>query len=147
MDESQIKLIGATLAKADKKLKTAKLLLKEQEYDDSASRAYYAAFHAAQAVLFSEGFEADSHYGLKMLFGLNFVKAGKIEVEYGKLLSNLKDDREEGDYDVVSFIDRETAEKAVKEAEKFVARMKIYLEKHIGEPTTGNTPPKKSPKT
>lgn len=91
------------------------------------SRCYYAAFHAAQAVLLTEGLKADTHHGLATLFGLHFVKTGKIEPTYGKLLTNLKDDRETGDYEVVSYVDQETANNALKEAEQFLNRMKDFL--------------------
>ena len=47
----------------------------------------------------------------------------------GKHLANLKDDRESGDYEVFSFIDKETAETAVKEAKEFISAGKKYLEK------------------
>lgn len=75
----------------------------------TVSRAYYAAFHAAQAALLSEGQEANSHKGVVTLFGLFMIKTGKIDKHCGKLLANLKDDREKSDYEVLSFVDAETA--------------------------------------
>lgn len=91
------------------------------------SRCYYAAYHAAQAVLLTEGLNAKTHTGLITLFALHFVKTGKIEPRFGRLLSNLKDDRDEGDYEVVSYLDKETAENALREAGEFVLRIKDYL--------------------
>jgi len=63
------------------------------------------------------------------LFGLLFVKTGKFSRNLGKNLANLKDDRESGDYEVSSFIDKETAEIAVKEAAEFLSEGKKYLKK------------------
>lgn len=131
MDKGTGNLITAYLEKAKEKLKTALSLLNDGAYDDAVSRAYYAAFHAATAVLQTEGLEADTHRGLLNLFGLHFVKPGKIEKKYGKFLANLKDDRETGDYEAFSTIDRETAETAVKEATEFVAEIERYLKANL----------------
>jgi len=38
-----------------------------------------------------------------MLFGMLLVKTGKFEKKWGKFLANLKDDREAGDYDALSY--------------------------------------------
>lgn len=120
-------LIKGYLEKAKEKLRTAKALMDDAAFDDVASRAYYAAFHAASAVLLTEGLSSDTHRGLLNLFGLHFVKTGKIEKIYGRYLSNLKDDRETGDYEIFSTIDRPIAEKALKEAEEFVGAIENYL--------------------
>lgn len=131
MDKRTEELIKGYIAKAEEKLVTAKNLLRDGAYDDAVSRAYYSAFHAASAVLLSEGLVADTHSGLVNLFGLHFIKSGKFDKKLGKYLSNLKEDRESGDYEIFSAIDQEEAEVAVKEAEVFVGEMKKYL-KTIG---------------
>ena len=118
------------MAKAQEKLAVAQELAKRQHYDDAVSRAYYAAFHAAQAALISEGHEADTHKGVVTLFGLFLVKSGKFDKRYGKVLANLKDDRELGDYEALSFIDEETAKRAVAEAEMFYKAVERYLKKN-----------------
>lgn len=41
--------------------------------------------------------------------------------------ANLKDDRESGDYEVFSYIDKETAEAAITEAKEFLKETKRYL--------------------
>jgi uncharacterized protein (UPF0332 family) len=64
------------------------------QYDDVVSRAYYSAYHAAQALLKTEGLEADSHQGVAHLFGLHFAKTGKVPRKLGRYPTNPKDDRE-----------------------------------------------------
>ncbi len=61
------------------------------------------------------------------LFGLWLVKTGKLDKKWGKLLSNLKDDREAGDYDALSYLDEATARRAVQEADEFVATIERYV--------------------
>lgn len=123
MDEKTVILVKGYLDKAQNKLGVAEKLLDSKAYDDAVSRAYYAAFHAAQAMLLIEGLSADTHHGVVTLFGLHFVKTGKIDKKFGRYLANLKDDRENGDYEIFSTIDEELARKAVKEAREFVAEI------------------------
>jgi len=77
MEPNVREMILGQIAKADEKLSAAKSLLKEGFLDDAISRAYYAIFHAASAVLFSERINAESHSALKDMFGLHFVKTGQ----------------------------------------------------------------------
>lgn len=131
MDEKIQELLKGYLAKAKEKLEAGEALLKIKKYDDAVSRAYYAAFHAAQAILLSDGLSANTHQGVVNLFGLHFVKQGKIDHRFGKFLSNLKDDRENGDYEIYSAIDQESAEEAVREAQEFLKEMERYLKSFL----------------
>ena len=96
------------------------------------SRAYYAAFHAAQAALLAEGHQAETHRGLLTLFSLVLVKTGKFEKKWGKFLANLKDDRETGDYEALSYLDEQTACLALAEAEEFVEKIEEFLGQQSG---------------
>lgn len=127
MDKAQQELMRGYLAKARDKARVARELFAKGDWDDAVSRAYYAAFHAAQAALLTEGQRGDTHKGLVILFGLLLVKTGKFDKKWGKFLANLKDDREAGDYDALSYIDEETARRAVQEAEQFVAGVERYI--------------------
>ena len=127
MDKETEILLQGLLEKSQKKLQVAQKLLQEGDLDDAVSRAYYCVFHAAQAVLLTEGLSAGTHQGLVNLFGLHLVKTGKFEKRFGKYLANLKDDRENGDYEVYSAIDLETAECAVREATEFLKTTEEYL--------------------
>lgn len=55
----------------------------------TASRAYYAVFDAALALLFSAGIEARSHRGIGTLIGEHFVKPGQLSPELGRLLARM----------------------------------------------------------
>jgi uncharacterized protein (UPF0332 family) len=127
LDRAQQELIRGYMAKAREKARVARDLYAKGEWDDAISRAYYAAYHAAQAALLTEGQRADTHKGVVTLFGLLLVKTGKLDKRWGKLLSNLKDDREAGDYDALSYLDEETARRAVREADEFVAAVDRYI--------------------
>lgn len=127
MEATIRELVKGYLEKAERKLEVAEKLLKSDDYEDAVSRAYYAVFHAAQALLLTEGEKAETHKGVVTLFGLLFVKTGRFKKNLGKYLANLKDDRESGDYEIFSYIDKDTAENAIEEAKEFIAESKRYL--------------------
>jgi hypothetical protein len=52
---------------ADLALRAARLLVENDIIPDAASRAYYAALHAARALLFSVGFEPGSHQAVRSM--------------------------------------------------------------------------------
>lgn len=127
------KVAESGLTRAREKIEVARTLFAARCFDDAVSRAYYAVFHAAGAALFLEGYEAKTHAGLINLFGLVMVKGGKVDRKFGKILSDLKNDREDGDYGLISMLDEEDAEKALKDAEQFIAE----IERLVNSPKNG----------
>lgn len=55
--------VAANLERADTNLQVARELLDKDYYDVSASRAYYAAFYAASALLLNKGIDTSKHSG------------------------------------------------------------------------------------
>ncbi len=119
------------LAKAEEKLGVARRLLSQGDFEDAISRAYYAAFYAAQGLLLTEGLSSKSHGGLVSLFGLHFVKTGRIDKQYGRFLSNLLEDRQQSDYSLFSGLEKSDAENALLEAESFVKEIQRQLKAYL----------------
>ena len=138
MDRALQETIQGLMEKARVKLAAAEDWLAQGKYfDEIVSRCYYAAFHAAQAMLATEGLTANTHQGIVSLFGLHFAKTGKVNPRLGRYLNNLKDDRESGDYDVYSGLDRSDAENAVRETREFLAEAERYLQPLLSSPEAG----------
>jgi hypothetical protein len=116
------------LIRAGKALLAAKTLLENRLYEDCVSRAYYSVLHAAKAVLATEGIEPQSHYAVRRMFGLQFVKTGKIEKDYARILTAEQEDREISDYDIHVEMEQDTAQKRVADAERFLKRIEKYLQ-------------------
>jgi len=57
-------------------------------------------YYVIQALLLSEGLEVSSHKGLIKLFGLHFVKTGKISTDLMKSLAGAYDERQLSDYNI-----------------------------------------------
>ena len=120
MDSTTRALVKGHIEKAMQKLAVARRLVESGDFDDSVSRAYYAAFHGARALLVSAGHSPATHHGVVTLFHLLFVRTGRIARDMAKCLTNLKDDRESVDYELFADSDRHDAENALTEAERFL---------------------------
>jgi len=127
--EDEIKtLIKVRLESSLEDLETAKELLGLKRFRAAVNRAYYAIFSLANAVLLTKGIERSKHSGVESAFIEKFVKAEIFEVEYGKIFDYIRKKREESDYSLKIRIDEGTAKRVVKDAGKFIARMKQYFE-------------------
>jgi uncharacterized protein (UPF0332 family) len=95
--------------------------------DDAASRAYYAAFHAATALLVHEGLDFSKHSSVISAIHQRFVKPGRLDKDLGKSLNWLFDLRSIGDYGEVQHVPLKQADEAVVTAERFVAAVEKLL--------------------
>lgn len=133
MKETEIKKqVLQEFKKAEKTLKAAKALSKNEFYEDSASRAYYAAFHAVRACLFSKQLVPKGHKGLSILFAEHFVKKGLFPRDFSRLLTHLRENREESDYGYVIGNSQEDAAERLLDAEKIINGVRQYLRKKMG---------------
>jgi uncharacterized protein (UPF0332 family) len=121
--------ILANLERATSTLQAAKVLLAAGFSNDAASRAYYAAFHAATALLLAEGLSFSSHTGVLRAISLNFVKSGKLAPEYGRNLNWLAELRQVADYGEIRNVSTTDAEKAVVAAEQFFQQVQQLLDR------------------
>jgi len=117
----------AAFDKAEKKLNSAKILLDHREWEDAASRAYYAAFHAISAVLRSKDLSFSSHSRTIGAFNKHFISTGIFPVEWGSRLTKMMKDREAGDYRTSSEIGEQIAREDVQFADEIVRACKGYL--------------------
>ena len=111
-----------------KSLQAAQILLKEGLYEDAVSRGYYAVMHAAKAALFYHNTLAESHSAVRRLFGKILVNPGHIEKEWARILSQEQDQRIVADYSIQIPIAKEAADDLIKNAEKFIERIRTYLQ-------------------
>ena len=117
------------LARAQNALSASEALVSKELFDDAISRAYYAMFYAAKALLIRDGVSAGSkHSAVVSAFGREYAKKGKIEPRYHQMLIEDFEWRQKADYDVFWHADRETAQGRVTDAREFVSLIsKIFI--------------------
>ena len=120
--------ITANLERAKQSIQAARQLASGEYYDFAASRAYYAAFYAATAVLLGEGLEASKHSAVIASIHQRFVKTDKLSKEQGKALNWLFELRGVGDYGGTEHVSQQQVEQAIQAAEEFVSAIKSLLQ-------------------
>ncbi|MGC9781241.1 MAG: HEPN domain-containing protein [Candidatus Heimdallarchaeota archaeon] len=115
------------ITKAERFLKTAKLVLEDGDYASCLSRCYYAMYAITEALLLTKNITTSTHKGTISFFGKYFIRTGELAKEFGKILNEAYDRRLEGDYGVGLEITEADATEQLKLAEKYIKTMKDYL--------------------
>ena len=127
-DKYDTREIQANLERAWQAIQAAEKLLSEGYSDFAASRAYYAAFYAATALLLKEGIEFSKHSGVIAAIHKRFIKSGKLGKQFGKDLNWLFELRSIGDYGVTVHVPQQEAEQAIDAARSFVQKSQCIIQ-------------------
>ncbi len=109
------KEIEALIIKAERSVRIAKNLLSSGDYDFSVSRAYYAMFYCAEALLLTKDLRFSKHSAVIAGFGKEFVKKGLLPMELHKSLVKAFRERQKGDYEVIEMPSRDETEERYSE--------------------------------
>lgn len=118
----------ALLKKAESSLKAAEILFAEGLFDFSASRAYYAMFYVAEALLLGEGLAFSKHSAVIAAFGKTFVKAGRIPAEFHRYMIEAEDGRNVGDYDIGPGLSGDAARQHIDRAQRLLLLVRDLLQ-------------------
>lgn len=124
-----MKEIKSLIERAKKYIKSAEMLLKEEDYESSVSRTYYALFYSTQAILLTKNLSFSSHKGVISAFGEHFVKSGILPKEMSRELNRAFEKRQIGDYEYQFIISKDEAEEILAKGKKFIAQIIQYLRK------------------
>ena len=132
-DEGKLELVepseeicASYMEKANDCLKSAKLLLENDLFENSISMSYYAMYDSLTALLFRTGIKCENHSAsillLKKLFGRN---------DLYEIVSFAKEERIDKQYYVTSgqnfTLTKESAHDMASKAENFLVQMKLFV--------------------
>lgn len=115
------------LQKADNCLKSSKLLLDNQLYENSITMSYYAMYDSLISLLYSIGIKSENHSASILMLKLIFE-----EKELFNIISNAKNQRIDKQYYVDSKKDnltKDVAEKLYFDSEDFLLKIKTLINK------------------
>ncbi len=118
----------AGLERCWEELAAARLLAGKGFEAQAVSRAYFAAFFAAEAALMALGETRSKHAGVVSAFVHLLIRGGQLDEEIGRLLRSLFERRNEADYSPVD-VPAEEADVAIRDAERVVSAVKTWLAK------------------
>ena len=107
----------------------ALIMIQNSKWNTAVSRLYYSCYYAASALLLKHNIETRSHNGVRTKFSETFIKTGKIDVKFGKLLSHLADYRQKGDYGDLYDYDDKIVVPLVDQVKEFNSEIKKLIEK------------------
>ena len=119
------KLAQRELETAKEDLKTAQQSLKRRNNKWATIQAYYAMFHTARALLYSEGYREKSHYCLIVAMRAIFVDQGLLDVRWVEAFHTAKVLRENADYE--NEFSKQSASGLVEKAEDLFTRAQEIL--------------------
>jgi uncharacterized protein (UPF0332 family) len=105
-EDARLLLAQRELDEAAREWAAADLLASQTFHRQAVTRAYFAVFHTAQALLAAHGMQATTHEGVQRLIGLHFVMPGLVPKEAGRALSSLQARRHEADYRLLVDVDQ-----------------------------------------
>ncbi len=115
------------LIKAQENISAAQLLLQEGHEEIAASRAYYAMFYVAEALLFSKGIAYNSHSAVIAGYGKEFAKTNLLPPEFHWYLLDAFETRQISDYDIDIDLSQDKAAEIIERARLFLKAAGEYL--------------------
>jgi uncharacterized protein (UPF0332 family) len=126
-DENRKAAAAAELARSGESFRAASVLMSAGLLHDAESRLYYAAYHAAVALLLTEGIEPRSHSGVAQLLGLHFVKPGRLGPDDTRVFARLQKYRLEADYSTDFVVTRDALEEDIEACRGFIERVRAAI--------------------
>ena len=113
-------LVKKELSVAISDLSDAKAGYENERYKWSTIQAYYAMFHAARALIYSQGYREKSHYCLAIALRSLFVDEGTMDAKLVRDFLNAMNLREAADYEAE--FSQSGAKAVISSAERFVQK-------------------------
>jgi uncharacterized protein (UPF0332 family) len=117
------------LAKAEKYIRSAQMLVQHGDLDSAASRLYYAMFYIAEALLAARGLSFSSHSAVISAFGQHFARTEVLDPRFHRALLTAFSQRQLGDYAVNSGLSEEDIASLATSAEDFLTTASHWLAK------------------
>jgi uncharacterized protein (UPF0332 family) len=112
--------LSRILSKAERMLQAAEAAMDDGFVESAASRAYYSAFHAIQALPRSIDKTYSKHSGVIAAFRRDFIKTGVFPPEFGMALTRLSKHRDIGDYSYIWTLKPEQVKDDIQKAGKIL---------------------------
>lgn len=107
-------------------LRSARILLAAEEYKGANNRAYYAIFHAINAIHALSGKAYKRHKDAIGNFNKDYVKTEIFSREIGRRIGEAEEIRHASDYDDFYIASREESERQVAVADEFIRLVENY---------------------
>jgi len=120
-------LVNYRLGKAKETLADIDTLLQNEMWNMAVNRLYYSCFYAVTALLANIDVFTKTHTGTRQMFGLHFIKEGKITQESSIFYSEIFDKRQKGDYEDFLDFDEDDVVILLEPAKKLINEIEFII--------------------
>lgn len=117
------------IKKAKENLDAAGMLIEQGFPEIAASRAYYAMFYLAEALLLKKGLHYSSHSAVIAAFGKEFAKTGELSPQFHQNLIKAQSIRQISDYGYAESLPADDVREVIRWANEFYQAATSYLSK------------------
>lgn len=118
------------IRKAKDNLDAAELLIRQGFVEIAASRAYYAMFYLAEALLMRKGLHFSSHSAVVAAFGKEYAKTGELDSKFHQNLIKAQAVRQISDYGYNEPLPKKDVEEVIRWAREFYQAAENHLERN-----------------
>lgn len=126
-EQERDELIKYRIDRAKTTLKEVGLHIENELWATAVNRLYYACYYAVIALLFKNGINAQTHSGVRQMFGLHFIKNNIISNDLGKFYTDIFDKRQTGDYDDFVEFTKEEVLSLMTPATELIEKIEVLL--------------------
>jgi len=122
-------LVKYRITKARETFNEVGLHVENKLWNTAVNRLYYACYYAVIALLIDKDIKAQTHSGVRQMFGLHFIKSGLIDKDSGKFYTDIFDMRQTGDYDDYIDFRKEDVLDLIEPANELISEIEMLLSK------------------
>jgi len=127
--EERQELVKYRITKARETFNEVGLHVENKLWNTAVNRLYYACYYAVIALLIDKDINAQTHSGVRQMFGLHFIKSGLIDKDSGKFYTDIFDMRQTGDYDDYIDFRKEDVLDLIEPANELISKIEMLLSK------------------
>jgi hypothetical protein len=127
LDGAMRELSGYRLVQARDCLQVSEIAIEKALYRDSLNRSYYCIFHSIRAVLAFDNYDSKKHSGIIDEFRKRYIKTGKFDTRFSKIIGNAFKLRNESDYDDFFVVSKSDVVQQMEEAKELLMVVAEYV--------------------
>lgn len=127
IDNDKYTLIKYRLQQARETVEVVDLLLKNNKYAAAVNRIYYGMFYTLLALSIKYNFESSKHKQLIGWFNKGFIKTGKVEKQYAKILMKAYENRTTGDYETFIEFEQDEVYQLFEDMKQYILRIELLV--------------------
>ena len=126
-DHDRQALIENYRDKGREMIQTVEFLLNNDQLTLAVNRIYYGIYYMLSAIALKEEFTTSQHAQLIGWFNKTYVKDGRVDKKYSKIIQKAFEKRMKGDYDVFTTFTNQDVAEAFEEMKEVIAELEKLL--------------------